>query len=49
MLLTPNLVHDVNIVGKPVEKCVGDQLGKEEAEKLVKQELKVVVASYLPD
>ena len=37
VILTPNLVHDVNIVGKPVEKCVGDQLGKEQAEKLVKQ------------
>lgn len=37
----------MNVVGKPVEKCVGDQLGKEEAEKLVKQELKVVDASHL--
>ena len=37
----------MNVVGKPVEKCVGHQLGKEQAEKLVKQELKVVVASNL--
>ena len=32
-----NLVHDVNIVGKPVEKGVGYQLGKEQAEKMVKR------------
>ena len=34
--LISNLVHDMDIVGQPVEKRVGDQLGEEQAEKLVK-------------
>ena len=38
--LISNLVHDVDIVGQPVEKRVGDQLGEEQAEKLVKHQLK---------
>ena len=40
-VLKNNLVHDMNIVGQPVEEGVGNQFGKKQAEKLVEYRLKV--------